>query len=39
VVRHGGPVDEDVVIFAEFEEFFLVNYIPISVMMKFGTPK
>jgi hypothetical protein len=40
-VSHGGPVHPDVVILAEVQELsgLPVNWVPLSVMMEFGTPK
>jgi hypothetical protein len=38
-VSHGGPVHPDVVILAEVRNFLPVNWVPLSVMMEFGTPK
>jgi hypothetical protein len=38
-VSHGGPVHPDVVILAEVQDFLSVNWVPLSVMMEFGTPK
>jgi hypothetical protein len=35
-VRHGGLIDMDVVF--NLRNFFPVNFIPLSVMMEFGTP-
>jgi hypothetical protein len=38
-VSYGGPVHTDVVVFAEVQELFPVNCVPLSVMIEFGTPK
>jgi hypothetical protein len=37
-VRHGVPIDAYFVFIAEPEDFFLVNCVPLSMMMEFGTP-
>jgi hypothetical protein len=37
-VSHGCPIDMDVVLIAELEEFFPMNCVPLSVMMELGTP-
>ena len=36
---HGGPIDAEVVFIAELEELFLVNCVPLPVIMEFRTPK
>jgi hypothetical protein len=38
-VSHGSPVHPGVVILAEVQDFLPVNWVPLSVMMEFGTPK
>ena len=38
-VRHGGPIDMDVVLSHNQRNFFLLNYVSLSVIMEFGTPK
>jgi hypothetical protein len=38
-VSHGGPVHPDVVILAEVQELSAGDWVPLSVMMEFGTPK
>jgi hypothetical protein len=38
-VSYGGPVHPDVVVLAESRNFLPVNWVPLSVMMEFGTPK
>ena len=38
-VRHGGPIDADVVFIAESKELFPMNCVPLSIVMEFGTPK
>jgi hypothetical protein len=38
-VRHGGPIDVDVVVITEPEEFLPHELHALSVMMEFGTPK
>jgi hypothetical protein len=38
-VHHGGPIDSDVVVIAEPEEFLSCKLLSLSVMMEFGTPK
>ena len=38
-VHHGGPINVDVVFIIELEKLFLVNYVPLSVIMEFRTPK
>jgi hypothetical protein len=38
-VSYGDPVHTDVVVFAEVQELFPVNCVPLSVMMELGTPK
>jgi hypothetical protein len=38
-VSYGGPVHPDVVVLAEVQNFLPVNWVPLSVMMEFGTPK
>jgi hypothetical protein len=37
-MSYGGPVHTDVVVVAEVQELFSVNYVPLSVMIEFGTP-
>jgi hypothetical protein len=36
-MSHGGQVHPDVVILAEVQELLPVNWVPLSVMMEFGT--
>jgi hypothetical protein len=38
-VSYGGPVHTDVVVLAEVQELLLVNWVPLSMMMEFGTLK
>ena len=38
-MRYGSPINANVVVIAELEEFLPVNYVPLSVMMEFGTMK
>jgi hypothetical protein len=38
-VSYGGPVHTDVVVLAEVQKLFLVNCVPLSMMMEFETPK
>jgi len=38
-VHHGGPINVDVVFITELEEVFLVDYVSLSMIIEFGTPK
>jgi hypothetical protein len=38
-MSYGGPVHPDMMILAKIQEFFAVNWVPLSVMMEFGIPK
>jgi hypothetical protein len=37
-MSYSGPVHMDVVVVAEVQELFLVNCVPLSMMMELGTP-